>query len=117
MLSVNLTQAKARLGELLDKVEAGPEVLITRRGKAVAHLTPAVRPKKAAPAPGSGQVSGRHAPIAAPRRRTAVRDAERGLVIAAVIAWSRLETMVDESFMVLLPDPDDFDRPRGPHQP
>ena len=49
MLSVNLTQAKARLGELLDKVEAGQEVLITRRGKAVAHLTPAVRPKKPLP--------------------------------------------------------------------
>lgn len=49
MLSVNLTQAKARLGELLDKVEAGQEVLITRRGKAVAHLTPAGRPKKPLP--------------------------------------------------------------------
>ena len=46
MVTVNLAQAKARLSELLDKVEAGQEVLITRRGKAVAHLTPAIRPKK-----------------------------------------------------------------------
>ena len=36
MVTVNLAQAKARLSELLDKVEAGQEVVITRRGKAVA---------------------------------------------------------------------------------
>ena len=35
MDTVDLAQAKARLSELLDKVEAGQEVLITRRGKAV----------------------------------------------------------------------------------
>lgn len=39
MLTVNLAQAKARLSELLNKVEAGHEVVITRRGKAVAHLS------------------------------------------------------------------------------
>ena len=49
MVTVNLAQAKARLSELLDKVEAGQEVLITRRGKAVAHLSAAVRPKKPLP--------------------------------------------------------------------
>ena len=49
MVTVNLAQAKARLSELLDKVESGQEVLITRRGKAVAHLTPAMRPKKPLP--------------------------------------------------------------------
>ena len=49
MVTVNLAQAKARLSELLDKVEAGQEVIITRRGKAVAHLSAAVRPKKALP--------------------------------------------------------------------
>ena len=46
MDTVNLVQAKARLSELLDKVEAGQEVVITRRGKAVAHLSPAIGPKK-----------------------------------------------------------------------
>ena len=46
MLTVNLAQAKARLSELLDKVEAGEEVVITRRGKAIARLSEAVRPKK-----------------------------------------------------------------------
>ena len=49
MVTVNLAQAKARLSELLDKVEAGQEVTITRRGKAVAHLSAAIRPKKPLP--------------------------------------------------------------------
>ena len=49
MDTVNLVQAKARLSELLDKVEAGQEVVITRRGKAVAHLSPAIGPKKPLP--------------------------------------------------------------------
>ncbi|MDE0175378.1 MAG: type II toxin-antitoxin system prevent-host-death family antitoxin [Defluviicoccus sp.] len=49
MLTVNLAQAKACLSELLDRVEAGQEVLITRRGKPVAHLTPADRPRKPLP--------------------------------------------------------------------
>ena len=46
MVTVNLAQAKARLSELLDKVEAGQDILITRRGKAVAHLSPALAPRK-----------------------------------------------------------------------
>ena len=49
MDTVNLAQAKARLSELLDRVEAGQEVIITRRGKAVAHLSPVVQPKKPLP--------------------------------------------------------------------
>ncbi|HKM65276.1 MAG TPA: type II toxin-antitoxin system prevent-host-death family antitoxin [Acidisphaera sp.] len=47
MVTVSLAQAKAHLSELLDKVEAGEEVTITRHGRAVAHLrsaTPAKRP-------------------------------------------------------------------------
>ncbi|MCY4182996.1 MAG: type II toxin-antitoxin system prevent-host-death family antitoxin [Gammaproteobacteria bacterium] len=39
MLTVNLARAKACLSELLDKVEAGEEVVITRRGRAVARLS------------------------------------------------------------------------------
>ena len=49
MVTVNLAQAKARLSELLDKVEAGQEVIITRRGKAVAHLSAAIGPRKPLP--------------------------------------------------------------------
>jgi prevent-host-death family protein len=32
-------EAKSKLGQLLDWVEAGEEIIITRRGKAVARLT------------------------------------------------------------------------------
>lgn len=35
---VNLAEAKARLSALLDAVEAGEEVVITRRGRPVARL-------------------------------------------------------------------------------
>jgi prevent-host-death family protein len=42
MVTVNLAQAKARLSELLDKVEAGEEIIITRHGRAVAHVRPAL---------------------------------------------------------------------------
>jgi prevent-host-death family protein len=38
MVTVNLVQAKAHLSELLNKVEAGEEVIITRHGRAVARL-------------------------------------------------------------------------------
>ena len=38
---VGAFEAKTKLAELLDKVEAGETVTITRRGKAVAKLVPA----------------------------------------------------------------------------
>jgi prevent-host-death family protein len=40
MVTVNLAQAKAHLSELLDRVEAGEEVTVTRHGRAVAHIQP-----------------------------------------------------------------------------
>lgn len=49
MLTINLAHAKAHLSALLDKVEAGEEVVITRHGKPVAHIRPAVTPKKSLP--------------------------------------------------------------------
>ncbi|MCY4051406.1 MAG: type II toxin-antitoxin system prevent-host-death family antitoxin [Gammaproteobacteria bacterium] len=49
MFSVNLAQAKARLSEIMDKVEAGQEVVITRRGKAVAQISATSSPKKSVP--------------------------------------------------------------------
>lgn len=36
--TIGLAEAKAQLSALLDAVEAGDEVVITRRGKAVARL-------------------------------------------------------------------------------
>jgi len=46
MDAVNLADAKTRLSELVDRVEAGDSIEITRRGKAVARLTAATRPRK-----------------------------------------------------------------------
>ena len=38
MLTVNLARAKAQFSELLDRVQAGQEVIITRRGTPVAQM-------------------------------------------------------------------------------
>ena len=46
MDAISLADAKARLSELVDRVEAGDSIKITRRGKAVARLSPATRPRK-----------------------------------------------------------------------
>lgn len=40
MKQVGASEAKSRFGQLLDWVEAGEEVVITRRGKVVARLVP-----------------------------------------------------------------------------
>lgn len=46
MDTVDLTEAKARLSELLDRVEAGASICITRRGKPVARLGAIAKPRK-----------------------------------------------------------------------
>lgn len=46
MESVSLAKAKAHLSELIDRVEAGETVEITRRGRPAARLTPAATPRK-----------------------------------------------------------------------
>ncbi|RAZ92576.1 type II toxin-antitoxin system prevent-host-death family antitoxin [Mesorhizobium hawassense] len=46
MAIINLADAKAHLSELVDRVEAGDSIDITRRGKPVARLTAAVKPRK-----------------------------------------------------------------------
>ena len=40
MKEIGAFEAKTKLGQLLDWVEAGEEVVITRRGKIVARLVP-----------------------------------------------------------------------------
>ena len=50
MRRVEASEAKNKLGQLLDWIEAGEEVVITRRGRVVARLVPprpAVNPKQA----------------------------------------------------------------------
>ena len=44
MKQIGAFEAKNKLGQLLDQVERGEEVIITRHGKAVARLVPPDRP-------------------------------------------------------------------------
>jgi prevent-host-death family protein len=44
VLEIGAFEAKNKLGQLLDRVEAGEEVIITRRGKVVARLVPPDEP-------------------------------------------------------------------------
>ncbi|MBV8799919.1 MAG: type II toxin-antitoxin system Phd/YefM family antitoxin, partial [Alphaproteobacteria bacterium] len=46
MGDISIAEAKAHLSELLDRVEAGQTVRITRRGKPVARLVPEAKKKK-----------------------------------------------------------------------
>ncbi len=46
MNAINLAHAKALLSALLDRVEAGEEVAITRHGRPVAQLSPITPPKQ-----------------------------------------------------------------------
>jgi len=46
MSAINLADAKAHLSELIDRVEAGDSIDITRRGKPVARLTAMARPRR-----------------------------------------------------------------------
>ena len=43
---ISLAEAKAHLSELIDRVEAGDSIDITRRGKRVARLTTADPPRR-----------------------------------------------------------------------
>ncbi|WPZ33711.1 type II toxin-antitoxin system prevent-host-death family antitoxin [Thalassobaculum sp. OXR-137] len=41
MRHVGIFEAKTHLSQLLDAVEAGEEIVVTRRGKPIAHIVPA----------------------------------------------------------------------------
>jgi prevent-host-death family protein len=47
MQTVSLAEAKAHLSEILNQVEAGEEVVITRHGQPVARLAAVEKPKQA----------------------------------------------------------------------
>jgi len=53
---VSVGEARARFRELLDRVRAGEEIVLTRRGKEVARLVPP-RPRKRLPDLGSFRAS------------------------------------------------------------
>ena len=46
MTAIGAFDAKTHLSDLLDRVEAGEEIVITRRGKPVARLAPVAREAK-----------------------------------------------------------------------
>jgi prevent-host-death family protein len=45
METISVADTKAHLSKLLDRIEKGEEIVVTRRGKPVARLTP-VKPRK-----------------------------------------------------------------------
>lgn len=49
MLTVTLVEAKTRLSELLDRVEAGEEVVISRHGRPTARIAAIAPPKQKLP--------------------------------------------------------------------
>lgn len=49
MVTVTLVEAKSHLSKLLDKVESGEDVVITRHGKEVARLSAITRPREPIP--------------------------------------------------------------------
>ena len=61
MKEIGAFEAKSKLGQVLDWVEAGEEVIITRRGKAVAKVVRPARPLIASapmrPPPASGRAA------------------------------------------------------------
>lgn len=54
-ITVGTFEAKTKLSELLDRVETGEDVVITRRGKAVARLT-AIKQEKLIPTVTKGDI-------------------------------------------------------------
>ena len=49
MRTVNLVEAKTHLSELLNSVEAGEEIVITRHGRAVARVSSVEKQKQSMP--------------------------------------------------------------------
>jgi prevent-host-death family protein len=49
MLTVTLVEAKTRLSELLDRVAAGEEIVITRHGRPAARIAAVSPPKQPVP--------------------------------------------------------------------
>ena len=47
---IGIYDAKAKLSQLIDEVNAGGEVVITKRGKPVARLVPPEAPRRKSPA-------------------------------------------------------------------
>ena len=92
MTTLSTSQARARLPEVLDRVEAGEEITITRHGRAVAVVVrpDALRARRAGPAIDAASLlhrrltDGRHADMP-----EAALSKERADEIVAVVRSSR----------------------------
>jgi prevent-host-death family protein len=49
MKHVGIKETRQQLPDLIDRVEAGEEIVITRQGRPVARLVPAPQPRKSLP--------------------------------------------------------------------
>ena len=79
MTEIGAFEAKNKLSELLDRVEGGEEVVITRRGKPVAKLIPA-----------SGEMGTRHT------RQAAERIRQRAKKFGGKFDWEEWKRYRDE---------------------
>lgn len=77
MLTVGAFEAKTKFSELLDAVERGEEVVITRRGLPVARLMAVAGRDEAA----------RVAALVADIRETREQLGQTGISIADIVAW------------------------------
>lgn len=78
MREIGAFEAKTKLGQLLDWVEAGEEIVITRRGKAVARLV----------SPGAATIDRERTKAAAQR----IRTMRKGVTLGGV----SIKSLIDE---------------------
>lgn len=77
MSTITVADAKAHLSELLSRIENGEEIVITRRGKPVARLTPMEPAKQPVKSLADFRNSIRQTRTPATEVLTALRDEER----------------------------------------
>ena len=78
MRTVSVAEAKARLSELLNSVESGEDILITRHGRAIARVTAPETPKQQLPLKRLALLRQKTSPWSEPSARLlrSVRDEE-----------------------------------------
>jgi len=85
MTEIGAFEAKNTLGTLLDRVERGEEIVITRHGKAVARLVPNDR-----------RIDQNQAQAAFERIRDRAKRLRRGKTVAAGLGWTALKKLRDQ---------------------
>lgn len=100
MITVNLTQARERLCELLHNLEIGQKVAITRRSKTVAHLSAFARLKKPLPLRELAEFRAAMPLVASPLGKAPARSSEQAALYRLVAKPKRILTglRVDQPF-------------------